>query len=270
MQADDFQRSAVVTASVLNRDLPCVPGELGKSIWLGAKATIDEVGCNTNLGILLLCFPLAHAASSCDTNKTISNSLAKVLQIADTTDTQYVFDAVCLMQPAGLGRKNQHDVNQPASAGLQAVMQTSANQDRIAWQYANNFDDIFSFGMQSLFSTYSDARRRFDDIEKLSVMTSDLFMSFLAEIPDTHIVRKHGATMAEAVRDEARKRRIEINTSDQAVKKKLLTEFDELLKLRGINPGTSADLTVAVMYAAQLEYLRSIDQCNIKAEARTS
>ncbi len=258
MQADDFRRSAVATAQVLNRELPCAAGELGKSILLGAEATMNAVGCNTNLGILLLCFPLAHAAASCDTDNRISNCLEQVLQVADITDTQMIFDAVRIMQPAGLGRSSQHDVNLPASANLLTVMQASAGKDRIAWQYGHNFSDVLGFGMNSLFSSYGDSPTRFDEPGKLSSVTSDVFMDFLAEIPDTHIARKHGATMAEAVRDEARKRRNEINIIDQPVdKQKLLEEFDEELKLKGINPGTSADLTVAVIYAAQLELLCS-------------
>ncbi len=259
MQADDFRRSAAVTAQVLNnRELTCTAGELGNSILLGAEATMNAVGCNTNLGILLLCFPLAHAAASCDTDSRISNCLKQVLQVADITDTQMIFDAVRVMQPAGLGRSSQHDVNLPASANLLTVMQASAGKDRIAWQYSHNFSDVLGFGMNSLFSSYGDDPVRFDEPRKLSSVTSDVFMDFLAEIPDTHIARKHGATMAEAVRDEARKRRNEINIINQpAIKQRLLAEFDDQLKLKGINPGTSADLTVAVIFAAQLEMLRS-------------
>lgn len=257
MQADDFIRSANVTAPLLSTELTRTAGALGKSIYQGAMATMSETGCNTNLGILLLCFPLAHAAASCETSSNIPDSLAKVLQETTVADTQFVFDAIQHMQPAGLGRSNEHDVNSTATADLLTVMHASANQDRIALQYTTNFSDVFGFGMDSLLSATSGTPLKLNDSQvdrSLAAVTTCVFMDFLAEIPDTHISRKHGATMAEAVRDEAcNKRNLLKKIEHEAGKTKLLAEFDETLKFRGINPGTSADLTVAVVYAALLE-----------------
>ena len=41
-------------------------------------------------------------------------------------------------------------------------------------------------------------------------------------------------------------------TSDDEARFDLLLEFDERLKARNINPGTSADLTVASLFAHKL------------------
>ena len=262
MCAKDFLQSAQVTAEVINRDLPLAAGELGNSILKGAQATMTTVGTNTNLGILLLCFPLAHAAASCDTHQSIPSALKRVLTVANVRDTQMIFDAITAMQPAGLGRRNKHDANLPATADLLTVMRSSAEHDKIAWQYSHNFSDVFDFGIDSLFSKHPDVLDNLDSAQldrALTKAASNVFMDFLSEYPDTHITRKHGATMAEAVRDEARKKRNLLNSIDQSEERKaLLRNFDQTLKARGINPGTSADLTVAVLYAALLGTLPDV------------
>jgi triphosphoribosyl-dephospho-CoA synthase len=58
MTVEDFRRSAAVSAGPLTD-----PGyTLGEKIYYAVKATREAVGCNTNLGIVLLCAPLIQAA----------------------------------------------------------------------------------------------------------------------------------------------------------------------------------------------------------------
>ncbi len=59
MTVADFVRSAEVSAPLLCR----VGAPLGRRILDAAVATREAVGQNTNLGILLLCGPLAMAAA---------------------------------------------------------------------------------------------------------------------------------------------------------------------------------------------------------------
>jgi triphosphoribosyl-dephospho-CoA synthase len=87
--------------------------------------------------------------------------------------------------------------------------------------------------------------------------TLAVYLAFLAEIPDTHITRKFDAATAEAVRREA------VGWGDafasardpEALVDRLL-KWDGELKSRGINPGTSADLTVATLFASSLLAMR--------------
>jgi len=77
-----------------------------------------------------------------------------------------------------------------------------------------------------------------------------LYLALLAGFPDAHIVRKHGGSTAQAVTAEAapwlaRARRGETLDDDPA-----FAAWDESLKARGLNPGTSADLTVAALFIA--------------------
>jgi triphosphoribosyl-dephospho-CoA synthase len=74
-----------------------------------------------------------------------------------------------------------------------------------------------------------------------------VFLSFLAEFEDSHIVRKHGAAAAQAVAKQASQwleRVVADGTSAQAG----LVRWDADLKASGINPGTSADLAVATVF----------------------
>jgi triphosphoribosyl-dephospho-CoA synthase len=67
-------------------------------------------------------------------------------------------------------------------------------------------------------------------------------------MPDSHIVRKHGGAVAQNVMSAAQAwRRIGSTGADPD-----FTAWDESLKGSGINPGTSADLTVATLLIAGL------------------
>jgi triphosphoribosyl-dephospho-CoA synthase len=66
---------------------------------------------------------------------------------------------------------------------------------------------------------------------------------------DSHIARKQGETIAKLVQNEAAEHATEFaqNFNPKNYQSALLT-FDTALKKRGINPGTSADLTVASLF----------------------
>jgi triphosphoribosyl-dephospho-CoA synthase len=81
----------------------------------------------------------------------------------------------------------------------------------------------------------------------------NVYLEFLAGFPDSHIARKHGPDAAARVQGqalEARERYRNTATPEEALRD-LLT-FDRRLKLSGLNPGTSADLTVASVFADRL------------------
>ncbi len=80
-----------------------------------------------------------------------------------------------------------------------------------------------------------------------------VYLGFLAKFPDTHIARKFGADTAEAVRKEASEvlTRFEGRPKPEDSVGDLL-DFDTRLKAQNRNPGTSADLTVATLFADRL------------------
>ena len=241
MTAAEFVASARCTADVLG-----TPGlSLGERVLRSVRATRAVAGCNTNLGIVLLCAPLAHAALDNRRDGSLRARLARVLEDASLTDTEQVFEAIRLAEPAGLGASARHDVRSPAAAPLLEVMREAENRDRVARQYARCYEDIFDLGLPALV----ESRRRWPGPQAVVA----LYLAFLARFKDSHIERKLGAVAAQRVRLEAQRL---VESLDVAVSSGMniedLTRFDRSLKSRHINPGTSADMTVATLLAGNL------------------
>jgi triphosphoribosyl-dephospho-CoA synthase len=238
MEAKDFVDSAHVAAIPLT-----TPGlDVGSRIFAAVEATWARVGQNTNLGIILLCAPIAHAALTFPRTE-LRTGVAKALAGLSLADAELAFKAISRANPGGLGEAPTHDVTQPARATLLEAMRAAADRDRIAWQYVNDFDDIFVLGLKSI------AASRCDGCDK-TMRVLRLYLSFLCAFPDSHIVRKFGDEAAERVLSEARSFVASLSRlpgSDEAYASAL--RFDQSLKDRGLNPGTSADLTVATLFA---------------------
>ena len=248
MEVADFIRSAEVSAA----PIAAKAARVGTRVRAAVEATLKAVGQNTNLGIILLCAPLAAAAEVPD--GALRPALARVLDGLDRTDAADVFAAIAAANPGGLGRAPRHDVNAPGTATLREAMAEAADRDRIARQYVTTYEDIFALGLPALAA----ARRRRSDARW---STLAVYLAFLAAFPDTHILRKFDAGVAEAVRREAKDWRDAFDSSpDPATIADGLLSFDAKLKSRAINPGTSADLTVATVFASSLSSVRC-DKC---------
>jgi triphosphoribosyl-dephospho-CoA synthase len=83
----------------------------------------------------------------------------------------------------------------------------------------------------------------------------EVFLAFLAAFPDSHIARRHGAFKAEEVRRAAESLRARVPAVQPAHFTDLLLDWDRQLNGTNINPGTSADLTVATLFVAHLHGL---------------
>ena len=190
MEVADFVRSAEASAA----SIAASSARVGIRVRAAVDATLKAVGQNTNLGIVLLCAPLAAAAEVLDA--ALRPALTTTLARLDRADAEEVFAAIAAASPAGLGRAPRHDVNAPAVVTLREAMAEAADRDRIARQYVTTFDDVFSLGLPAL----ETARRRERD-PRWSTLA--VYLTFLAAMPDTHILRKFDAATAEAVRRDA-------------------------------------------------------------------
>ena len=248
MSLSDFVRSAEASATpIASRG-----ARVGVRIRDSVAATRSAVGQNTNLGIILLCAPLAAAQEIA--NVALRPALAQVLASLDRADAEDAFFAIAAANPGGLGRAAPHDVNATATTTLLQAMAEAADRDRIARQYVTVYEDIFLLGLPAL----SAARQRQSD-PRWSTLA--VYLTFLAAIPDTHIVRKFDAATAEAIQSEAADwREALIAARDPDALTEGLLKWDGTLKARGINPGTSADLTVATLFASRLSLI-SGDKC---------
>lgn len=242
---EDFLRSAEVAAGPIARR----GASVGARILGAVEATHAAVGHNTNLGIVLLCAVLARAAELRAAQ--LRCGVADVLASLDLQDARLAFRAIALAAPGGLGRAERHDVRQPATATLREAMAEAAPRDRIAHQYATVFDDVFDLGVP----LFDAAERRWGQDQRSAALA--VYLGFLAAFPDTHIQRKHGAAAAAAVREEAAPLRVRLEAAaDPVALLEDMLAFDASLKRRSLNPGASADLTVAVLFVRRLDGLR--------------
>jgi triphosphoribosyl-dephospho-CoA synthase len=241
MTAAEFIASADAAAPRLSAP----DARVGARILGAVEATAEAVGSNTNLGIILLCAPLAAAAEN--ERRDLRLSLIEVLQNLDIKDAEFAYRAIVLAAPAGLGRSARHDVLEPATVSLLQAMIEASGRDRIAAQYATNFSDIFDVGLPRL----EKALGQYTDLRWATLAT---YLALLSAFPDTHIVRKHGPGIASEVQQAAATLQISLQESGRpdTLLPQLLT-WDTALKAEGINPGTSADLTVATLFAKRLK-----------------
>lgn len=250
---------------------------VGERIRRAVEASMDAAGCNTNLGILLLCAPLAKAATlplvgrrgqgsgesrHPETRRPplpasptkgeakrwprLRSSLAAVLDSLDVSDAAEVFRAISAANPGGLGRAAEADVAGPATMSLRQAMALAADRDRIAKAYVDVCEDIFGFALPVL----ALARAGLPTSE---LAVTALHMRLLAAFPDSHIARKYGMAIADNVRSEAAEfvHLIQPTLATGAVDE--LLRFDRSLKERRLNPGTTADFVVATLFAEQLD-----------------
>lgn len=248
MNADDFIASADVMAAAIAAPAAGV----GKRILRAIEATRAVVPVNTNLGIVLLCAPLAHAAAGTSGELILRERLRAVLAGLDVDDAGLAYRAIRMAEPGGLGRSDRHDVAQPPHVTLREAMSEARDRDRIAYQYVTDYRDIFETGLPAL--QHGLARWHSRDWAAVHA-----YLIFLAHFADSHIARKHGEEVAASVSRQARDLSQALGrASDPAREMPALEAFDRQLKARSINPGTSADMTVAALVAMDLE--DSLDQ----------
>ena len=237
MTVDQFLASAEATAPIIAH-----PGlTVGERIHGAVVATRAAVGCNTNLGIVLMAAPLAHAALSSGAGP-LRDRLRRVLSELTVADAELAFRAIALAAPAGLGRVEGHDVQDPATVTLLAAMREAQERDRIARQYATDYADIFETGVPRL-------RQFMNEGATCEEATEFLYIDFLATVPDSHVIRKYGVEPAERLRRRVSELR-EKSGAGRAFKltRTRLGELDVELKYNGINPGTTADIVVGCLF----------------------
>jgi triphosphoribosyl-dephospho-CoA synthase len=249
MAAAQFPASAQAAAAPL-----FVPGErVGARVERAMAATWAAIGCNTNLGILLLCAPIAAAVELPGALRSTARLRAAVqatLAGLDLNDTRRTYRAIALANPAGLGRAQAEDVHDEPHLQLRAAMALAAQRDSIARQYANGFDDVFDVASPLMHPGFSlvdvDPDAPVDPTTAASVQR--VFLSFLSRWPDSHIVRKHGGAVAHTVMSAAQAWQGHLRPDADPA----FAAWDEALKAQRINPGTSADLSVAALLVAGL------------------
>ena len=197
----------------------------------------------------LLMAPLIQARLEMLEGEDIKKALSKVMENTSIQDAVDVYQAIRLAKPGGMGEKNNQDVSEEPNVTLLNTMKIAADWDLIAAQYSNSFEDIFTFGVPR----YQNLMARWGD-EKWA--TTALFLAYLKHYPDSLIERKFGLLKAREISDMISDLEMELCRSDiPGGYEAQLLEIDRQLKRDLINPGTSADLTAASIFAAGLGQL---------------
>lgn len=257
MAARHFLDSARVAGPVLFQ-----PGAtVGARIEQAVSATRAVAGCNTNLGIVLLTAPLAAALEAAPDEPVATGPWQQategVLHALTRDDAAAAFRAIALAAPGGLGKVPDQDVHAPPTVTLRGAMALAAPRDRVAMQYMQAHDDVFHPLLNTLRTAW---RQRMEssppgrDGARAALVHSVqmTFLHALSHWPDSHVARKHGEATAQQIMTQARPWLARGHSGVGFDGLLAWQDWDSALKARGLNPGTSADLTVATLLVAAL------------------
>jgi len=239
---EDFLASAVAIGPALGS---AAERPLGVTIRAAVEATARWAGINTNLGIVLLLAPLARAARR--TGGTLRDRVAAVLAETTVADAVDAYAAIRLARPGGLGHATAEDVDAAPTVTLTQAMALAAERDSVAREYLTGFALTFEIGVPAL-------RRARGDSLPWTEAAVETFLALLAAVPDTHIARKLGLEESQRISRRARDVGRSGGTRTSAGRAALAAFDAELRDARNTrNPGTTADLTCAALFAVILE-----------------
>jgi triphosphoribosyl-dephospho-CoA synthetase len=233
----DFLESAAAISPVLAQTQAL---GVGRAIFEGIRQTCTRVSSNSNLGIALLIAPLAAVPR----DESLQHGLPRVLNALTRVDADAVYRAIRLAQPGGMGTVDDQDVSSTPNVTLLEAMRMAAERDTVAAQYANGFRDVLEFGLPFL-AGVGDFRARWE------IAIVGLHLRLMARSPDTLIARKCGPAIASESAHKAQQV-IDACWPESENGRLLLEEFDAWLRADGNrrNPGTTADLVAACLFAA--------------------
>lgn len=237
----DFLASAVAISPPIERAGHCT---LGETILACVQATRAVSSSNTNLGLILLIAPLAKSVcrGSPGKHSIDRDHLQRVLAQTSAFDSQLVYQAIRLAKPGGLGNVDKHDIQHTAPPDLMHAMHSAKDNDFIARQYANGFDELFN----DIIPWLQQSHARFDNLADAIIWTHIKTMS---RFPDTLIQRKCGHEIALQAANRACKS-IDAERDGHEAYLRELAELDFWLRSDGNrrNPGTTADLIGAALF----------------------
>lgn len=231
---------------------------IGEIILEGVKETQSLINTNTNLGIILLCAPLAAAYQNLRDKKDIDllsekellTELRKELHLKlrglDKKDAKYAYRAINYSNAGNLDQVEEGDLAQEPDINLYQAMKLAEKRDSIAFEYVSDFSIIFVYG----YPIFKENNKKFNNIDDIIVQS---YLEILAEFPDTLISRKNGPQKATEVSNQAAEILKEIE-KDKKNRDQKLAKFDKILREQPqkLNPGTTADLITAVIFLSIL------------------
>ena len=236
-------------------------------------------GGNTHLGVIMLFVPTSAAAGMTlvDHDRVVVEELRRnfgdVMDSTTSMDAAYVYEAINLANPGGLGKfsgEEAPDLTSPDATEslvrrgltLRDVMDVSSRWDTVAREMVTALEISCGVGYPTLLDVYSETG-------DVNVAVVHMYLKLLSLYPDTFIARhvglKHTSNIAEAVETGMEKARevstrageiLELGGLTTTEGREALFRFDEELRTKGLNPGTTADLTASSLMVAILSGFR--------------
>ncbi|MAG92499.1 MAG: triphosphoribosyl-dephospho-CoA synthetase [Planctomycetaceae bacterium] len=233
----DFVRSADIIAPILASP---TPEGLGTKILAAVTATQQERHRNTNLGMVLLLAPLAAVPRE----QHLQEGITDVLQATTRQDAALVYEAIRVANPGGMGRVDEQDLSMQPEGTLVEVMRLAAERDLVAAEYASAFDITVETGAPFLSQLEN-------FVEHWEAMIVTLQLILMRDHPDTLIARKCGAETAIECSRRARAA-LKAGGLGSTLGREQIAQLDKWLRSddNRRNPGTTADLIAAALFAA--------------------
>jgi len=200
----------------------------------------ESAGTNTQFGCLLLLVPLVRAAADGALTPESAREAVEGTTVADAAGFYRAFehtDVAVRDPPEGMDaldvRRGADAVSELESRDLTLydVMESSADHDANAREWVNGFPRVFRAAAHVEVADCT-----------LSERAAEAFLWLLAEEPDTLVATQHGDEVAREIQERA----LAMQDADHAA----VSEFADELVERGVNPGTTADLTAAALFVA--------------------
>ena len=209
--------------------------------------TRDVAPNNTNLGIVLLLAPWAKR----QLEEHLRSDLPDASAAADATDADIIYHAIRLARPGSLGAAPDQDIRQTPTKSLREVMALAAERDLIARQYANGFQEVLQDGVPAL-------QHGLAEIGTLEGAIIACHLHLLSFIPTASLPAN--AAMTWPKKPAAGRARSSPPVGLTAAGLSAIDDFDAWLLADGHrrNPGTTADLVAASLFAAWREGIISL------------
>ncbi|ELY97234.1 triphosphoribosyl-dephospho-CoA protein [Natrialba chahannaoensis JCM 10990] len=217
---------------------------IGPAFERAVAGMATQEGDNTQFGALLLLTPLVRAAAT-ELSQPVAEALVEETTVADAAAFYRAFEHVDVyvddppedMAPLDV-RRGSDAIPALEKRGLTLVdvMEQSVPGDDVAREWVTGFERSFAA-----------AERLATADGPLPDRAATVFLSLLADRPDTLVASRRGEDVAREVTDRAAELAAQdaLSTDQTAVE----TFADELVE-RGINPGTTADITAAALFIA--------------------
>lgn len=252
---DDFAQAAEVVADALAEP---ISSGIGQTVYEAVRGTQRAVEnrTNPNLGIVLLLSPLVAVPLGVP----LQNGIEPVLTGLTVEDAELVYAAIGLANPGGMGEVESADISTAPTITLREAMHLAADRDSIASEYTTGFQIILQTGVPFL-ATWPN----FESDWENAIL--HLQFTLMSQFPDTLIARKCGREIAELAASKAQAV-LDLGGMQTEPGRRAMRQLDRWLRADGHrrNPGTTADLIAASLFAAGRDGMISLEAARANSD----